>query len=92
MGFTSEPPANCCKFAYATTGDQVCMEEITVFDAANYLKFTNCPLCKYPKNHPKNHYTQNCPIIKEFGLEVTYNGANDKHRKALRNKALQKDR
>lgn len=90
--FTTKPPTNGWLFAYASTGDQLCLEEITVFNAANYLKYTNSPLCKYPKSHPKNHYTQNCPLIKEFGLHVKYVGANDKHCKEVHKKEARKQR
>lgn len=81
--FTSEPPSNGRKFAYASTGDQVCLDKLTVFDTVNYLKYTNCPLCKYPKNHPNNHYPQNCPHAKELGLEIKYVADNDKHRPSM---------
>ena len=90
--FTTKPPTNGRSFAYASTGDQLCMEEVTVFNAANYLKYTNCPLCKYPKSHPKDHYTQNCPLIKKFGLDVKYVGASDKHQKEVREKEARKQR
>lgn len=52
-GLTSKPPATDRKMAYASTGDQLCLEVPTVFDVVNYMKWTNCPLCKIPKNFPR---------------------------------------
>ena len=33
---------------------------------------TNCLACRYPKNDKLNHHMQQCTLLKEFCLNITY--------------------
>ena len=89
-GFIYKPNNSSCKFSYASTGDQVCLDVSTVFDVVNYMKYTNCPMCKLPKNHLQNHYLQNYPHGKEIGLDVEYVPSDNKHQSPVHAKFSKK--
>ena len=39
------------------------------------MKTTNCPICRLPKGHAKDHHLSRCPFTEAMGLETTYTKA-----------------
>ena len=44
------------------------------------MKTTNCPVCRLPKGHAKNHHITRCPFIKKMSLSVNYDKNTDQRR------------
>ena len=50
-----------------STGDMdwneyLCRTTCTEEDVRSLMAVTNCPLCRYPKDHPKNHHLPKRPL------------------------------
>ena len=50
-------------------------------DADAIMSQTNCLLCQYPPSHAKAHYMPKCPLLGQYGLNVTYDHDKDIRRK-----------
>lgn len=64
---------------------QTCLDEQMV--AACFAKW-KCPVCRFPRNHPKDHDMTKCPALKARGYIVTYNPENDQYRTKEQREAM----